>query len=87
VAVFERKGFLQSPNKWFTGPLNRYKNYVPPQALHIALAIKKELPEADFKVEYFAVSNQCKPVDPFLMVYVDDNKHYIAVWDEEGFKE
>jgi hypothetical protein len=87
VAVFKRKGFLQSPNKWFIGPLDRYKNYVPPQALRIALAIKKELPEVKFKVEYFAVSDQCEPVDPFLMAYVDDNKHYIAVRDEEGFRE
>lgn len=74
-----------SCKKWRRDKLEYYSNHVPTRALALALAVQAKIPEVIFQIEYFA--DHAEVADPFLIASAGDRKYYVAVWDEEGFKE
>lgn len=53
-------------------------NWLPDRAVMKFRAIKREFPEVLGQIEYF-------DVDPFLVVRIGKEKHYVDVWGEPGF--
>lgn len=66
---------------WRHVPLKEYFAAVPLFALSQAVAIKRELPEAEIHVEYFG-----DDPDPFMAVLYRNCWYYFAAWDEPKFE-
>ena len=64
---------------WERVPLAGYQEDVPLHVLERAVAIKKQLPGAEFYVEQRAK-------DPFLIVKCDEEEYYVEVWQEPRFE-
>ena len=64
---------------WERVPLAGYQEDVPLHVLERAVAIKKQLPSAEFYVEQRAK-------DPFLIVKCDEEEYYVEVWQEPRFE-
>lgn len=74
---------------WSQRSLNHYNDEVPLFAVSHAIALKKELPTADFKVESFmrnGYQSRSVDLDPFLIMSVDGVEFYIDVWDESKYE-
>jgi len=71
------------PGSWQITPLKGYMKPVPEFALHCAVQIKEQLPEAEFSIHEFVQEKGF--LDPFLVVSYKGEHHYIAVWDEPTF--
>jgi hypothetical protein len=94
VEHYATYGKMAAPT-WRLKPLRGYAQPVPEHVLAKAVAIKKELPEAEFYVDQLAV-------DPFLVVTVaplpdpavnrptraldPETAAYVEVWDEPKFE-
>jgi hypothetical protein len=67
----------------------RYKDYIPVHVLSLANQIKSEAPEAVFQIHELteAVDKIQEPLpDPFLSVALNNERYFIAVWDEREFE-
>ena len=63
---------------WERVPLSEYPEDIPLYVLEKAVAIKKQLPGAQFYVEQRAR-------DPFLIVKCDEEEYYVDLWQEPRF--
>jgi hypothetical protein len=74
---------------WARRDLRHCNDEVPLFAVSHAVALKKELPTADFQVESFTRNGyQCRSVvfDPFLIMNLDGIEFYIDVWNEPKYE-
>ncbi len=70
---------------WDTINLSSYHKEIPLGVIEKALALKQELNDVHFKVDYLRVRRSSVSYDPFLVAIYKDAKYYIAVWEEPGF--
>ncbi len=77
--------FFPSPRvdkgSWRRTRLSDYAEPVPTQVLHLAVRLKKAIPDAQFFVEYHSLI----PADPFLIIAAGGVEEYIRFWDEKGY--
>ena len=69
--------------EWKRVDLKNYQTPIPETQLQRALAIKDELPEANFYVEELIAEKQV--LDPFLFVQFRKEEYCIGCWEEPTF--
>lgn len=85
------KNAITITGQWLERGLSYYDEAVPEFALARAVAIKKELPSADFYVEQLEVTEVSVETrkhvpDPFMVMHYGTVKLYLDVWDEPKFE-
>ncbi len=71
--------------EWIEMSLKGYTELIPDFPIDTAIRIKERLPEAEFFVD--VLCRRRMPTDePFLILKVAGEKHYVEVWDEPDFE-
>jgi len=97
VAIFGTIGFFGHLLKtqpyeyqvsWEIKPLANYDQPVPEFALATSMELHQRVPEVKFSIDQFVVTKARKITqDPFLIAELGEEKYYIEVWDEPGYKQ
>lgn len=71
-------------HSWRSEALRHYTGVVPEFALHTALLVSTELPNATFQIDFIS-SEDVLAYDPFLVVVLNYTSAVLEVWDEPDF--
>lgn len=73
--------------EWKSKKIGDYGKEIPVKALRIARDVKKALTGADLYIEY--IKQKERPpqnMDPFMYIFLDGKRYYVAFWDEPKFE-
>lgn len=81
----ELHSFYDGRNRfaWRQHGLKGYHRPVPVGVVEMAVRLKRQQPNVDFRVHELEENRR---IDPFLSVTLGQAEFYIAVWDEPGFE-
>lgn len=71
---------------WRMTMLREYDAPIPMEVLDKMHKLSTRMPGLSYFVEYFAREAWEYDGDPFLVIRDDQDMHWVAVWDEPGFK-
>lgn len=76
------RGWHQGSAQWTSAELSKYSLPVPEFVLSRCIELKREIPEAQFFVEFMIYVRN----DPFVRMLVGSGSYYLDVWEEPEFE-